>query len=85
MGIVTCSNKDGLSVEQLLLSCFGKDANGNTYLRMVLYEPQNCNDNLDAVSCDSMPQLTLDNLIRSAVVLDVCGHAALRIGVVLPD
>lgn len=85
MGYISCDNKDVLSAEQLLQSCFGKDGNGNVYLRLVMSDITNCNDNLNAITCSNAGGMTLDNLVRSAVVLDSCGHAAIRVGIVEPD
>ena len=61
-------------VEALLKGIFGKDAEGNVYIRTVVAKPS---DLKNAVSTQS--HSTLESLLSSAIVLDENGNPAIRL------
>lgn len=80
MSFLTCDNKETLTAEQLLKSCFGKDATGKVFLRTIKVDVTTGGNNNDAFDCNTAGTITLDMLIKSAVQIDGDGKAALYVG-----
>lgn len=66
-----------LDLETILKSLFRKDSEGNIYLPLKF----NVCSSRDALAAECGSDYTAEQLFRAALVIDDCGHCALKVGI----
>lgn len=77
--IVTCDNKELVSLDTLKKAVVHKDADGKPFINVVI-DDIDCADISPALNCDNHELETEDSLWRACFVFDACGNLALRLG-----
>jgi outer membrane protein assembly factor BamB len=78
--VITCENKDLLPLMTLLASCFGKDADGNVYLRTTVVDACGDTPAIDCANNNLTEAEQVEQLLRTSIVLNCEGKPSLAIG-----
>lgn len=79
--VLNCENKDMLPLLTLLASCFGKDADGNIYLRTTVVDSTGDESAIDCENKGGMTEAEMvEHLLRQSIVMNAENKPSLAIG-----